>query len=149
MQEEITQGTLSLSVEAGKMTADLLQKALTKMLEEMRKKPSQRTLHQGKQTLNQLKQHGAALTNIEITEQNIKAFSQVAKKYEIDFALKKAPHTDPPHYYVFFKAKDEARRTAPEKKPSIRERLEEAKKECGERRPPDKPHQKKPPEHDL
>ena len=47
------------------------------------------------------------------------------------------------------KAKDEARRTAPEKKPSIRERLEEAKKECGERRPPDKSHQKKPPEHDL
>ena len=39
VQEEITQGTLSLSVEAGKMTADLLQKALTKVLEEMRKKP--------------------------------------------------------------------------------------------------------------
>ena len=47
------------------------------------------------------------------------------------------------------KARDEARRTSPEKKPSIRERLEEAKKECGERRPPDKSHQKKPPEHDL
>lgn len=37
----------------------------------------------------------------------------------------------------------------PEKKPSIRERLEAAKKECGERKPPDKAHQKKPPEHDL
>ena len=46
-------------------------------------------------------------------------------------------------------AKGEARRTSPEKKPSIRERLEEAKKECGERKPPDKAHQKKPPEHDL
>ena len=45
----------------------------------MQKKPSQRTLHQGKQTLHQLKQHGASLTNIEITEQNIKAFSVVAK----------------------------------------------------------------------
>ena len=30
-----------------------------------------------------------------------------------------------------------------------RERLEAAKKECGERKPPDKAHQKKPPEHDL
>ena len=35
MQEEITQGAVSLSVEAGKMTADLLQKALKKVLEEM------------------------------------------------------------------------------------------------------------------
>ena len=47
------------------------------------------------------------------------------------------------------KAQDEARRTTPEKKPSIRERLEDAKRECGERKPPDKAHQKKPPEHDL
>ena len=46
-------------------------------------------------------------------------------------------------------AKGEMRRTSPEKKPSIRERLEEAKRECGERKPPDKAHQKKPPEHDL
>ena len=35
VQEEITQGAVSLSVEAGKMTADLLQKALKKVLEEM------------------------------------------------------------------------------------------------------------------
>ena len=61
-----------------------------------RKKPSQRTLRQGKQTLHQLKQHGASLTNIEITEQNIKAFSAVAKKYDIDYALKKDPQTEPP-----------------------------------------------------
>lgn len=46
-------------------------------------------------------------------------------------------------------AKAEAARTSPEKRPSIRERLAEAKKECGERKPPDKAHQKKPPEHDL
>ena len=134
MQEEITQGAVSLSVEAGKMTADLLQKALKKVLEEMKKKPSQRTLRQGKQTLHQLKQHGASLTNIEITEQNIKAFSAVAKKYDIDYALKKDPHTEPPHYYVFFKAKDKdqlqpafkeftAMTLDREKRPTIRERL--------------------------
>lgn len=46
-------------------------------------------------------------------------------------------------------AKAEAHRISPEKRPSIRERLEEAKKECGERKRPDKAHQKKPPEHDL
>ena len=45
------------------------------------------------------------------------------------------------------KAQDETRRTTPEKKPSIRERLEDAKRECAERKGPDKPApQKKPPE---
>ena len=45
------------------------------------------------------------------------------------------------------KAQCEARRTTPEKKPSIRERLEDAKRECAERKSPDKPApQKKPPE---
>ena len=48
------------------------------------------------------------------------------------------------------KAQAEAHRTTPEKKPSIRERLEDAKRECGSRKGPDKPApQKKPPEHDL
>ena len=126
VQEEITQGVVSLSVETGKMTADLLQKAVKKVLEEMQK--------------NQLKQHGASLTNIEITEQNIKAFSAVAKKYDIDYALKKDPHTEPPHYYVFFKAKDKdqlqpafkeftAMTLDREKRPTIRERLAQAQKQ--------------------
>lgn len=45
------------------------------------------------------------------------------------------------------KAQAEVRRTTPEKKPSIRERLEDAKRECGARKTLDKPApQKKPPE---
>ena len=45
------------------------------------------------------------------------------------------------------KAQAEACKIAPEKKPSIRERLEDAKRECAERKGPDKPApQKKPPE---
>ena len=45
------------------------------------------------------------------------------------------------------KAQAEVRRTTPEKKPSIRERLEDAKRECAERKSQDKPApQKKPPE---
>ena len=141
VQEEITQGVVSLSVETGKMTADLLQMAVKKVLEEMQKKPSQRSLHQGKQTLHQLKQHGASLTNIEITEQNIKAFSAVAKKYDIDYALKKDPTTDPPHYYVFFKGRDadvitaafrefSAKNLEKENKPSIRKDLAQAKQQA-------------------
>ena len=42
------------------------------------------------------------------------------------------------------KAQGEAHRGRPEKRPSIRERLAEAKRECGERKPPDRAQQKKP-----
>lgn len=45
------------------------------------------------------------------------------------------------------KAQAEARRTKPERKPSIRERLEDAKRECAGRKGLDKPApQKAPPE---
>ena len=45
------------------------------------------------------------------------------------------------------KAKDAAHKNKPEKKPSIKERLEDAKRECAERKVPDKSaRQKKPPE---
>lgn len=122
------------------MTADVLQKAVKKLLQEMQKKPSQRPLRQGKQTLHQLKQHGASLTNVEITEQNIKAFSSVAKKYDIDYALKKDVSTQPSHYYVFFKAKDKDQMEPAfreftgvtlnrKKRPTIRQRLSKARQQ--------------------
>ena len=45
------------------------------------------------------------------------------------------------------KAQNETCRATPEKKPSIREHLEDTKQECAERKAPDKPApQKKPPE---
>ena len=74
--------------------------------------------------------------------------------------MKKDTAAEQPRYLVFFKSRDAdaitaafqefaSRKMSREEKPSIRERLAEAKKECGERKPPDKAHQKKPPEHDL
>ena len=49
---------------------------------------------------------GAALSNIEITNKNIRSFEPIAKKYGLDYALKKDTSTKPPHYLVFFKGKD-------------------------------------------
>ena len=89
LQEEITQKTLALCVETGKITAQLLQQAMKKVLADMEKHKNDPQLHHGKQTLRQLMKHGAGVSNIEITDQNIKAFSATAKKYGIDFALKK------------------------------------------------------------
>ena len=135
LQEEITQKTLALCVQTGKMTAQLLQQAMKKVLDEMQKGVTghKTKLHHGKQTLRQLMKHGAGVSNIEITDQNIKAFSATAKKYGIDFALKKDTTGEIPRYLVFFKGRDadavtaafrefSAKNLAKEKKPSIRRR---------------------------
>ena len=103
MQEEVTQKTIALSMKTGKLTAQALQAALKKYLQHRAKEPK---LHHGKQSLKQLKAHGAALTNIEVTEANIGAFKPCAKKYGVDFTLRKDKTTQPPHYIVIFKAKD-------------------------------------------
>lgn len=84
MQEEVTQKTIALSMKTGKLTAQALQAALKKYLQHRAKGPK---LHHGKQSLKQLKAHGAALTNIEVTEANIGAFKPCAKKYGVDFTL--------------------------------------------------------------
>ena len=98
LQEEITQKTLALCVEASKMTAQLLQQAMKKVLADMEKHKKNPQLRHGKQTLRQLMKHNTGVSNIEITDQNIRAFSATAKKYGIDFALKKDTSGEIPRY---------------------------------------------------
>ena len=140
LQEEITQKTLALCVEASKMTAQLLQQVMKKVLADMEKHKNDPQLRHGKQTLRQLMKHNTGVSNIEITDQNIRAFSVTAKKYGIDFALKKDTSGDIPRYLVFFKGRDadvitaafrefSAKNLEKEKKPSIRKELEQAKQQ--------------------
>ena len=83
MQEEVTQRTIALCVEATKLSAGMLQQAMKKVLDEMQKGVTghKTKLHHGKQTLRQLMKHNTGVSNIEITDQNIRAFSATAKKY--------------------------------------------------------------------
>ena len=141
-QEEVTQRTVTLCVEATKLSAGMLQQAMKKVLDEMQKGVTghKTKLHHGKQTLRQLMKHNTGVSNIEITDQNIRAFSVTAKKYGIDFALKKDTSGDIPRYLVFFKGRDadvitaafrefSAKNLEKEKKPSIRKELEQAKQQ--------------------
>ena len=93
MQDEINEKVVALSVKGAKLTAEMLQKAIKAMLAQA-KKQQEKQLH-GKQTLKQLAKQNAGLSNIEITEGNIKAFEQTAKKYGIDFALKNDSNAAP------------------------------------------------------
>ena len=132
MQEETNEKTIALYIKTGKLTAQQLQKAMKLLLAQM-KKQTGKAPH-GKQTLKQLMKQNAGVSNIEITKDNIKAFESTAKKYGIDFALKKDSTETPPRYLVFFKGRDadaltaafkefSAKKLDREKKPSIRKAL--------------------------
>ena len=105
MQDEINSRVVAIAVNTGKegarMTAHLLKEALRKYLAEQdrvkmkraskaqTKKVEKPKTYRGRQTVKQLMTQNTKLTNIEVTDQNIKSFERVAKKYNIDFALKK------------------------------------------------------------
>ena len=76
----------------------------------------------------------AAISNIEVTDGNIKFFQRTANKYGIDYALKKDTSEEPPRYIVFFKGRDvdvmtqafkefSARTVKQKDKPSLRRKL--------------------------
>ena len=140
MQEEVTQKTIAFSIKSAKLTIQVLQAAARKFLETQNKGKTK--LHHGQQSLKQLKKHGAALSNIEITDANIGLFKPCAKKYGVDFALRKDKTTQPPHYIVIFKSRDAdnleqafkeftAKKLSREAKPSIRKTLSVLREAAG------------------
>lgn len=104
MQDEVRDKSVALVIKVGKtggkLTADLLKWAMRRYLERA-KNPK---IHHGRQTVKQLVKQGAGVQNIEVTAKNVKSFERVARKYGVDFALKKDPSQG--KYFVFFKARD-------------------------------------------
>lgn len=85
----------------------MVAKAMKLFLEQANKtKPKMNTPKRGKQTVKQLTRQGAGVSKIEITDKNIKAFEGIARKYGVDYALKKDTTEIPTRWLVFFKSKD-------------------------------------------
>lgn len=106
MQEEVDRQVIGLAVNTTKMTGRTLAKAIQMYLQHKKDKSKNPEIYHGKQTIKQLMKQNAALSNIEITDKNIRSFESVAKKYNIDYALKKDTSEQPPRYLVFFKGRD-------------------------------------------
>lgn len=132
MEEQVNEKTIAISIKAAKLTAQLLQKAVRKFLDTQKHKTPKE--YKGKQTLKQLMKQNTGVSNMEITDSNIKAFEPIAKKYGLDYSLQKVKGENPPRYLVFFKGRDvdvmteafrefAAKQLKQEKKPSIRKAL--------------------------
>jgi hypothetical protein len=100
--EQVNDKAVALSIKGTKVTARLLAKAMQAFL----KKARAPTYKRGKQSLKSLAKQGASLADIEISGENIGSFKRLARKYNLDFTLKKDTLADPPRCVVFFKAKD-------------------------------------------
>ena len=102
MQDEVRDKSVALVIRGGKnggkLTADLLKWAI-RQYQRQANEPQH-----GKQSVKSLVEQGGGVQNIEITDKNIKSFERVARKYGVDFALKKDPSQG--KYLVFFKARD-------------------------------------------
>ncbi|EKC78929.1 hypothetical protein LEA_02978, partial [human gut metagenome] len=76
-----------------------------KKLEKQRSRDSPVT-PKGKQTVKQLIGQNQGVSNIEINDPSIRDFERIARKYGVDYAVKKDRSASPPKYLIFFKARD-------------------------------------------
>ena len=116
MQDEVNEKVVVLVINIGKkgirLSASLLKTAMQKYLQFLQKQEAldkhQAEIYQpeGKQTMKDLMRQNSKLANIEVTDRNIRDFEKTARKYNIDFALKKDKLSEKPRYLVFFKARD-------------------------------------------
>ena len=103
MQEEVTQKSIALVIRASKLTVGVLKAA---MMAYLNHRKHSKLLHHGKISVRKLMGKDQGANTMEITENNIKDFERVAKKYNVDFAVKKDKTVEPPKYIVFFKGRD-------------------------------------------
>ena len=90
--------TIDISIKAEKMTADVLKSALQEFM-------SGKAEKKGRMTFKQLQAKSPSkLDSIEVSDKNIGDFLKTARKYDVDFALKRNKSTQPPTYHVFFSA---------------------------------------------
>lgn len=140
MQEEVTDKSIAFVTKNTKMTANLLKSLIVAYLRDKEKKDvnKNQVIKRKKVSLKELSKKYDGLKNIEINENNIKGFEKTAKKYGIEYALRKDKTTNPPTYIVFFKGKDTdildtafkefiGNEMDKEKRPSLRQALKKMK----------------------
>ena len=131
MQEEVEQKTFNIVVSTTKLTARTILNAGKAAIQQQQAK-----MAGGKQSVRMLLRQNRGVSSVEIDKTNIKGFERYAKKYGIDYAIRKDSSEMPPRYLVFFKAPDaeafhaafkeySASLLSKTKRPSVLEKLHE------------------------
>ena len=111
MQEEVDNRTIALTVSTAKLTGRIFKAAVCKYLAYRKEKKIQKSrdglvIPHGKQSVKQLIGQNQGVSTIESNDPDIKSFEKIARKYGIDYAIRKVKTEDKPKYVIFFKARD-------------------------------------------
>lgn len=131
MQEEVEQKTFNIVVSTTRLTARTILNAGKAAIQQQQAK-----MAGGKQSIRMLLRQNRGVSSVEIDKTNIRGFERYAKKYGIDYAIRKDNSEMPPRYLVFFKAPDveafnaafkeySASLLSKTKRPSVLEKLHE------------------------
>ena len=141
MQEEVENRTVNLAISTTRLTVRSIVAGIRKYMQHREKvkagKGRDPAVH-GKQSVKKLLGQNQGAANAEIEKEGIKDFERLAKKYGVDFAVRKDKTVDPPRYFVFVRAKDadaldaickehQARSMTKDRKPSVLAQLSKFK----------------------
>lgn len=101
MQEDIEQRTVSISVQASKLTGRVLKAAITAALQKMEQERN--TPKVGRNSMKRLTARDPGANTIEVTGR-IRSFERYARKHQVRYHIEKDVGTDPPKWTVYFKA---------------------------------------------
>lgn len=141
MQEDVENRTINLAISTTKLSLRTVIAGIKKYLqhrEKVKVRKSRDPAVHGKQSVKKLLGQNQGAANAEIDKDGIKDFERLARKYGVDFAVRKDKSVDPPRYIVFVRAKDadvldaickehEARTMSKKKHPSVLEQLKKFK----------------------
>ena len=99
--------TIALAINGTKLTGRAFKAAIAKYLAHRCAVKAQKdVIPHGKQTVKQLVGQNQGVSNVELTDPSIRAFERIARKYGVDYAVKRDRANDPPRFLIFFKSRD-------------------------------------------
>lgn len=101
MQEEIDQRTVSISVQAAKLSGRVLKAAMTAALHKMQQQ--RHSVKVGRNSLKRLAGQDGGMNTIEVSGR-LRSFERYARKYRIRYHIEKEVGSKPPRWTVYFKA---------------------------------------------
>ena len=141
MQEEVENRAVNLAISTTKLSLRTIVAGIRKYMQHLEKVKAQKVrapaVH-GKQSVKKLLGQNQGAANTEVEKDGIRDFERLARKYGVDFAVRKDKSVDPPRYIVFVRAKDadaldsickehQARALSQKKHPSVLEQLKKFK----------------------
>ena len=101
MQEEIEHRTVSVTIQAAKLSGRVLKAAIAAALRKMEQERN--TPKVGRNTMKRLAGRDGGMNTIEVSGR-IRSFERYARKHQVRYHIEKEVGVDPPRWTVYFKA---------------------------------------------